>query len=397
MFSQRFSEAHDKNLLTRRLERKRAEGTSILDLTESNPTRAHFDYPAEEILSALADPRSLLYQPDPNGLEEARRGVARYYAERGHPIPIQDILLTCSTSEAYSFLFKLLLNPGEKVLVPRPSYPLIDFLAVAESVQTVPYPLVDAGGWQIDLEGLEGRVQQEARAVVVVHPNNPTGSLVKRGEMETIRRLCRNHRLALICDEVFFDYRLDTKADPVDFLDEEEVLTFVLNGLSKLVGLPQMKLSWMILRGPDPLKRRARERLEVFADTFLSVASPVQYAASRLLETRHCIQEQIRRRLDTNLGFLRRSLEGSAADLLPLEGGWYAVVRVPRIHSGKEWALRLLQRQDVLVHPGDLFGFSPGAFLVISLLPHPKSLAEGISRLAREIEESWRDGSEPGI
>ncbi|HYW48502.1 MAG TPA: pyridoxal phosphate-dependent aminotransferase [Bryobacteraceae bacterium] len=383
MFSSRFSWDLPPNRLTRALEDRRRAGAAVLDLTESNPTRAGFDYP-DDIVRAFAGPRMLLYQPAPAGLEEAREAVAAYYAARGQPVDPRRILLTASTSEAYAYLFKLLCNPGDQVLVPRPSYPLFEFLADLEAVEIRQYPLVYHGGWSIDIQALAAAITDRTRAVVLVNPNNPTGSYVKRAELDALSRM----GLPLISDEVFSDYcfapddsRVTTVAGAV-----EDQLAFSMSGLSKIAGLPQMKLGWIVVGGPEPLLREAMEKLEWIADTYLSVSTPVQCAAANLLDAGSRVREQIRARTAANLALARDALGGSAANILAMEGGWYITVQVPRIRGEEEWALELLSREDVLVQPGFFFDFESEAFLVASLLTAPAIFREGTLRLRRLVD-----------
>lgn len=381
MFSRRISYAIRKNRLALLLEEKKQSGTEILDLTESNPTQVGFSYPAEEILSALAHSRSLLYDPSPFGLDTARKAIANYYAERGQPVSSEDLLLTSSTSEAYSYLFKLLADPGDSLLVPQPSYPLFDFLAAGECVNTVPYPLIYLDGWQLHPEEIEGLINSRTRALVLVNPNNPTGSFIKPTEWTALTEICLRSRLPVICDEVFSDYCLDKEITPVDSVNEKKVLTFILSGFSKVVGLPQMKLGWIAITGPQHEKRQARRRLEIISDTFLSVSAPVQHAASTFLRLRPRMQKQIRKRLRHNLNILKKCLSGSAVEHLRVEGGWSAIVRFPRTRSDEEWALELLATHNVVVHPGYFYDFPEDSFLVISLLPEEEVFQRGLARL----------------
>jgi hypothetical protein len=297
------------------------------------------------------------------------------------------ILLTSSTSEAYAYLFKLLANPGDNVLAPRPSYPLFDYLAAMESVEVRPYPLVYHGGWAIDLEGVAAAITDRTRAIVLVHPNNPTGSFVKLAELDALAGLCRECGLALISDEVFSDYafapdqhRAATLAGVTD------CLAFAMSGLSKIAGLPQMKLGWIAVSGPAPLRAEALEKLEWIADTYLSVSTPVQCAAGALLEAGEQVQMQIRERCATHLSWAREALAGSPANILAVEGGWYITVQVPRVRSEEEWSLELLGREDVLVQPGFFYDFASEAYLVVSLLTAPEVFREGMGRLRRQLE-----------
>jgi aspartate/methionine/tyrosine aminotransferase len=385
MFSRRFHWDFRTNRLTQALEAMRRDGARILDLTESNPTRAGLAYPPE-IVRAFDDPRMLVYEPSPAGAAEAREAVASYYAARGALVETGRILLTASTSEAYAWLFKLLTNAGDHVLVPRPSYPLFEFLANLESVEVRQYPLVYHGGWAIDLDALAAAVSERTRAVVLVNPNNPTGSYVKRAELQTLSRLCAQRRIALISDEVFSDYALREAAGRVPTLvGVEECLAFSMSGLSKAAGLPQMKLGWMVTSGPAKLRDEAMEKLEWIADTYLSVSTPVACAAARLLASGELVQRQIRERTAGNLAVARETLAGSAAGVLAVEGGWYITVQVPRIRSEEDWAVELLSQEGVLTQPGFFYDFESEAFLIVSLLTMPEVFREGIARLRRAV------------
>jgi alanine-synthesizing transaminase len=369
------------NRLARLLDDKRSARRPILDLTQSNPTRAALAYDPS-IPGALAAPPVLDYDPAPAGSLAAREAVAACYAACGIAVDPARILLTASTSEGYAYLFKLLTNPGDEVLVPRPSYPLFEFLATMESVAVRQYPLVYHGAWSIDLESLAREVNQRTRAIVVVNPNNPTGSYLKRDELAALSSLCRTRDLALISDEVFSDYAFapDERRVP-SVCGVEDCLAFAMSGLSKVAGLPQMKLGWIVATGPGDLRRAACEKLEWIADTYLSVSTPVQCAAASLLRAGEDVQRQIRARTQRNLDWLRASLAGSALGVLDVEGGWYAIVRVPRVRGEEEWAVELLDRYDVLVQPGFFYDFDAEAFLVVSLLTEEGIFREGIARL----------------
>ena len=380
MFSSRLNWSLRPNRLSALLEEKRAAGADVLDLTESNPTRAGFAYPQAEILTALADTDALRYHPSPRGLDSAREAVAGYYRDRGTKILVENILLTASTSEAYAYLFKLLANPGDEILAPRPSYPLFEFLADLESVHIRQYPLRYDGVWHVDFDALEQAITPRTRAIVVVNPNNPTGSFLKRAELDVLDSLAAERGLAILSDEVFRDYAFADEGDRVSTLaGERQALTFSMSGLSKIAGLPQMKLGWIVASGPR--RAEALEALELIADTYLSVSTPVQVALSRLLALSGGITEQIRQRTASNLARLRETMLGSAATLLRTEGGWYAVLQVGRSRSEEEWTLKLLGESNVLVQPGFFFDFESEAFLVLSLLPEPAKFAEGVSRL----------------
>ncbi|MGE5646119.1 MAG: pyridoxal phosphate-dependent aminotransferase [Acidobacteriota bacterium] len=378
MFSSRLDWDLRPNRISAAVEAKRRAGAPVLDLTESNPTHAGLGYPAGKILSALSDGRSLSYDPAPAGLARAREAVAGYYAARGDAIDPSRILLTASTSEAYANVFKLLCDPGDEVLVPRPSYPLFEFLARLESVRVVQYPLAYHGSWRIDFEALEAAVTPRTRAVVLVNPNNPTGSFLKPDELPRLVALCASRGLAIVSDEVFSDYGF-AACGVRTLTGVADALTFCFSGLSKIAALPQMKLGWIVTGGPGA--GRAFERLELIADTYLSVAAPVQHGAARLLAAGASVRGQILARARGNLEALRAAAVGSALSVLDVEGGWYATVRVPRTRSEEEWTLQLLDADDVLVQPGFFYDFESEAFLVLSLLTEPGVFREGLRRI----------------
>ena len=340
-------------------------------------------YPTQEILAAFSDSRSLLYEPTPAGLQTAREAVAAYYAEHASIVDPSRILLTASSSESYGWLFKLLTDPGDEVLVPRPSYPLFEFLAQMESVRVVSYPLVYHDGWSIAMEALTAAVSDRTCAIVLVNPNNPTGSFVKQRELETLVTLYAEQGVALISDEVFADYRFEPDAERVPTLTGVEgALTFCLGGLSKIAGLPQMKLGWIVTGGPAALWTEAMERLELIADMYLSVGTPVQHGLARLLTAGKEVQQQIAIRVHENLADLHAAIgHNSPAQILKVEGGWYATLRVPRTRSEEEWCLELLEHESVLVQPGFFYDFESEAFLVLSLLTPAETFREGIRRI----------------
>ncbi len=381
MFSSRLHWDLRPNRLAAAVAARRAAGAELLDLTESNPTRAGFVYPAE-VTAALADPRSLLYEPAPAGAPGAREAVAAWYRGRGIDVDAGRILLTASTSEGYAYLFKLLADPGDEVLVPRPSYPLFEFLAAMESVRVAHYPLVYHGRWSVDLDALERAIKPRTRAVVVVNPNNPTGSFVKLDELARLVETCRERGVALVSDEVFAGYPL--REDPrraATLAGVEDAPAFAMSGLSKVAGLPQMKLGWIVAAGPAEFRRAALERLELIADTYLSVGTPVQHAAAALLAAGAEVERQIARRTGENLARLRAAAaEHPACRVLDVEGGWYATLQVPRTRSEEEWALALVDA-GVLAQPGFFFDFDAEAFLIVSLLTKPEIFAEGAARI----------------
>jgi len=380
VFSNRLNWSQRPNRISTLLDAKRQAGIRVLDLTESNPTRAGLSYPDAEILASLSDERALHYDPSPAGLLAAREAVAGYYRDRGFSIQVERTLLTASTSEAYGYLFKLLANPGDQILAPRPSYPLFEFLAGLESVAIRQYPLRYDGVWHVDFDALEQAVTPRTRAIVVVNPNNPTGSFLKRGELERLETLAVQHGLAILSDEVFRDYALIEDAERVSSLaGGRRALTFSMSGLSKIAGLPQMKAGWIVASGPG--SDAAMEALELIADTYLSVSTPVQVALPRLLALSGGIMEQIGQRTASNLVHLRDAVRDSVATLLRVEGGWYAVLQIPRTRTEEEWTLKLLAECNVLVQPGFFYDFESEAFLVLSLLTESATFAEGVTRL----------------
>ena len=373
MFSSRLVWGTGQNKLMAALDACRTAGKQILDLTQSNPTQAGILYPPN-LLHAFTDARALHYDPDPRGLLFARQCVATYVQ-----CNVDRIMLTASTSEAYAWLFKLLCDPGDEVLVPRPSYPLLDYLAALESVVVKQYPLRYHEGWWLDFEDLERAITPRTRALVLVNPNNPTGSYLKSNELHQLNALCGKHDLAIISDEVFSGYNLCEDSTRIATLvGNSSTLTFCLNGLSKLIGLPQMKLGWMIASGPN--HEEALSKLELIADTYLSVGTPVQYALPSLLALQEDIQDQIRQRCAANLACLK-----SYAKPLRVEGGWYATIEVPQKRSGEEWALHLLTEHGVLTQPGYFYDFDQDRYLVLSLLTEPGTFAEGTRRILKEI------------
>jgi len=386
MFSSRLHWDLRPNRLTRLIAERRRSGAPILDLTESNPTHAGIGYP-RHIMSAFDDQRALVYDPAPAGALSVREAVSGYYAARGQNVEPERILLTASTSEAYAYLFKLLADPGDNVLVPRPSYPLFEFLASMENVEAKQYPLVYHGGWSVDLEALADAITPRTRAVIVVNPNNPTGSFLKRAELAALAEMCAGRGIAIISDEVFSDYAFGPDADrAASVAGVEECLAFSMSGLSKAAGLPQMKLGWVVAAGPPDLRAQALERLEWIADTYLSVGTPVQCAAPQLMAAGDPVRRQIRERTAANLAHARAALAGSPLNVLAVEGGWYAIAQAPRVRSEEEWALELLDREGVLVQPGFFYDFDSEAFLVLSLLTPREVFGEGLGRLRRMAE-----------
>ena len=384
-FSERTNWNLTENELATALRELQAEGRPLFDLTVSNPTHCGFKYD-DVLLAPFANPAALQYEPNPLGMITAREAVARYYRDAGTSIPIDRLCLTTSTSEAYSFLFRLLCNPGDEVLIARPSYPLFEYIAQLDDVQLREYPLLydpnaDAGsshGWAIDLYALQAAITAKTRAIILVHPNNPTGNFASQAERQALESICSQHGLALIVDEVFLDYPLEEMQRSF-VAGESHCLIFVLSGISKICGLPQMKVSWIASCGPAHLVSRAMERIEVIADTYLSMNAPVQFALADWLANRHVFQQQVSDRMRSNLEVLDRRLRGTSAQRFAMQGGWTAVLRVPRTVHGREFAQVALDR-GVLVQPGDFYGLDEGR-AILSLLTPPETWAAGLDLL----------------
>lgn len=390
MFSRRTNWDLAPNRLTLAHQDAVCSGRKILDLTVSNPTRVGIKYDESTILDALGNLKALDYDPQPKGMRCAREAVAEYYSLGSdsfvRPDP-ENIILTTSTSEGYSFTFRLLSNPGDEILVPTPSYPLFDFLADLQDVKLVPYSLIYDHGWQVDFHSLERAITERSRAIVVVHPNNPTGSYVSAQEREQLNAICAQHNLALIVDEVFLDYALDAKLQP-SFAGNRDVLTFTLSGISKISALPQMKLAWIAVNGPPTDVSAALPRLEVIADTYLSMNAPVQLAAPVLLEQRRVIQPQVMNRIRANLAELDRQLaQQKSCSRLETQGGWYAILRIPVTRTDEEFAIELLRQASVFVHPGHFYDFSDDGYLVVSLIAAEHEFSTACSALLEFVEQ----------
>jgi len=388
-FSSRVPADLGVNRLSRALQQARADRRPLIDLTLSNPTRAGFDYPSD-LLEPLAHARGLTYEPQPFGLMDARRAVASDYQRRGLSVAPERVVLTASTSEAYSVLFKLLTDAGDEVLVPRPSYPLFDHLTQLDGVTSCPYDLECHDGWSIDLAGLEQALSDRTRALLLVTPNNPTGSFVSRKELTRLTAICAEREIAIIADEVFADYQVRPGAcvDAARALEVRDGLLFSLGGLSKSVGLPQVKLGWIALAGEDDLVGAALERLELICDTYLSVSTPVQAAAAELLARGAAIRKQIQARVASNYSTLARQVEAvPSCTLLAADGGWYSVLQVPSLGSEEDLVVSLVDR-GVVVHPGYFFDFPRESYLVVSLLPPERDFANGVAAVLRHIEQA---------
>lgn len=394
MFAKRTNWNLQLNRLSEALAAHRAAGKPLIDLTVSNPTECGFTYDEDAILAALHNRAALKYEPNPRGLEMARRAVQKYYEEHGALVSADDLFLTTSTSEAYSYVLRTLCDPGDEVLIPEPSYPLFEFLADIQDVRLVRYALVYDHGWQIDFPSLEQAIQPRTRAVIVVHPNNPTGNYCKQHEMRRLQETCARRGMAIVADEVFLDFSLGGEASRSfagaggresaehGLASQSSALTFTLSGISKICGLPQMKAAWIVVSGPKKLQSEAAARLEVIADTYLSMNAPVQWALPELLALRSGFQEQLLARVRANLAELDRQLaDCSSANRLEVEAGWNAVLRVPATQSDEERALRWLREKAVLAHPGHFYDFEREGYLVVSLIVPTEEFAKGVALL----------------
>ena len=380
MFASRTNWNLQPNRLAEALEQHKASGRRLLDLSASNPTECGFKYDAPAIMRALCAPASLQYHPDPKGLKSARQAVSDYYAERGEQVAMNDLLLTASTSEAYSFIFRLLCNPGDDMLIPTPGYPLFDFLADVNDVRLTRYQLFYDHGWHIDIHALKQAITPRTRGIIVVHPNNPTGHFTKAEEVAQLNQICSGNKMAIIADEVFLDFSLGS--EQTSFAKNSDALTFTMSGISKISGLPQMKFAWLAVSGPETEKREALARLEMIADTYLSLNAPIQLAAPVLLQQRNQFQQQLMAHVRANLAELDLQLsEKKHVGRLTVEGGWYAVLRIPATGSDEELAIELLQKHGVYLHPGHFYDFPGEGHLVVSLITPQHDFAEGVRRV----------------
>ena len=389
MFSSRFIWNTEPNPLSIVLDQKKAQNETIFDLTVSNPTTAGFEYSEKAIFQALTHAESLTYSPNPKGLVTARNAVCHYYRRHSRMVDPESLILTTGTSESYGFVFRLLCDPGAEVLVPVPGYPLLDFLAGFEFLKIVPYHsrYDDMTGWHIDLDDLHQAVSDSTEAIVIVNPNNPTGAFISKPEFDAVTNICIENDIAIISDEVFLDY-MHLKSDQYagSLIGTHEVLTFVLSGLSKIAGLPQVKLGWIQVSGPSELSQAAVERLEWIADTYLSVSSMVQYGANQLINQSESIRQQIIGRVNANEIFLNQRIHSQhSVRQLIRQGGWYAVLEFEDQISDDDRTMNLIQNQNVLVHPGYFFGFDRDGFLIVSLLTQPEIFQEGIEKILRQM------------
>jgi alanine-synthesizing transaminase len=384
MFASRTDWNLKPNRLAEALERHKSSGRRLLDLSASNPTECGFKYDAPAIMRSLCAPASLQYRPDPKGLKSARHAVSDYYAERGERVTIDDLILTASTSEAYSFVFRLLCNLGDELLIPTPGYPLFDFLADVNDIKLVRYPLFYDHGWHIDMHALKQAITPRTRGTIVVHPNNPTGHFTKAEEIAKLNQICSAHQMAIIADEVFLDFSLGSEQK--SFVTNTGALTFTMSGISKISGLPQMKFAWLVVSGPEAERREALARLEMIADTYLSLNAPIQLAAPILLRQRVAFQQQLMARVRVNLAQLDSQLaKKQHVSRLAVEGGWYAVLRVPATRSDEDLAIELLEKQEVYLHPGHFYDFPKDGYLVVSLITATQDFSEGLRRVLSAI------------
>jgi alanine-synthesizing transaminase len=384
MFAKRTDWKLQENAYTRALRLRNQSAEPILDLTASNPTTCGFKYDEAAILAALQSSEALQYDPEPRGLASARAAVVEYYREMNPAVRVdpENLILTTGTSEAYSFLFRLLCEPGDEIVIAQPGYPLFDFLATIQDVNLRPFRLLYDHGWQIDFDALQQATSSRTRAILLVHPNNPTGHFIQPAEADRLQALSAERNLALVVDEVFLDYKYAAAKAHGTFLSSRRALTFVLSGLSKIAALPQMKVGWIAASGPDSLMREALARLEIISDTYLSLSAPLQHALPILLAQRLKMQPQLMRRIEGNLARLNELLaQQKLVSRLEFEGGWYAVLRVPAVQSDESLAIRLIEQFGVLVQPGHFYEFPEDGYLIVSLLTPNADFEKGICGL----------------
>ena len=389
-FSKRTNWHRQPNKLSEMIDSLRKNGKPIIYLTISNPTECGILYPEEEMLSAFSNLSVFHYEPNPRGLLSARDAVREYYKKKKIVVDPSSVFLTASTSEAYSIVFKLLCNTGENVLVPKPSYPLFDYLAQLNDVRLRHYNLRYDGEWSVDIDSLKNCIIEslndfnvgKIKAIVIVNPHNPTGLFLKKDEYKAIKEIARQYKLAIIVDEVFIDYAFENDESRIaSTTGESDVLTFTLNGISKMMGLPQMKLGWIIVNGQQPIVNEAMERLEIICDTFLSVNTPVQVALPRLFDAGKIIQQNILSRIRSNYSTLITQTLNTSCSALTAHGGWYGIIRIPKIKSGEEWALQLLEIKGVYLFPGYFFDFDEDCYLVVSLLTESIVFQKAVSEI----------------
>ena len=385
MFSKRLNYPFYENELSELL--KKVELGRVLNFIESNPTKVSLPYP-EELTAVFVDRENLFYNPDPKGLKKAREVILKYYQDRKLSIDIKQIYISSGTSEAYSYIFKLLCDPEDNILIPNPGYPLFDYLASLECIRTKPYRLeyVHGRGWFIDFDDIKRNIDGFTKAIVVINPNNPTGSYVRHEEKEKLVEIAKRYNISLISDEVFYDFKLNRGSFP-SFASESRVLCFTLSGISKILGLPQMKLSWIIVNGPESYKEEACEKLEVISDTFLSVSIPVQNGLEKLFSCCKVVTESIKFRIKQNYEFIKSALAKTPLRVLDTEGGWNAIIELPRVISEREWVEKLLLEKNTLVYPGYFFDFEKEAYIVVSLIVEGKKTEKGIENILSLYEK----------
>ena len=390
IFPRRTNWPSESNPLSLLVAGYRHEETAFLDLTVSNPTQCGFQYYQDGLLKSLLNPKNLNYEPNPLGLSAAREAITAYYAAQGVKVDPKQIIITASTSEAYSFAFQLLFEPGELLLAPKPSYPLLEDLAALHDIRIERYAMDPNRGWEISLKGHYEMKEADPKALLLVNPNNPTGNYVHVPELAELNIFCKKRGVAVISDEVFFDYPLDRKPEPaMHGIPNRHNLALVMNGISKILGLPQMKLSWIIVTGPEPIACEALRRLEIISDTYLSTNTPVQNALPEWFKMQPAIQKEILDRIRNNYRFLKQKLGGGGSvRLFPVEAGWHAPLQLPSINSDEEWAQIILKKDRVLTHPGYLFDFEEGSYLIVSLIVPETVFQEGIEKIIKRAAAS---------
>jgi len=386
IFSKRTGWELSTNSIMHSLNEARGSGSEVLDLTISNPTKCGFDYDEDKIIKTFCKNENLLYAPDSQGLLSCRNIVSKYYEEKGIKVSGKNLFLSSSTSEGYSNVFRLLTNPGDEVMFPAPSYPLFHFLVDLNDVNMCNYNLVYDGEWKFDFDSIRNSISSKTKAIVIVSPNNPTGSMLSEDDVCKLNEICVEQSIPIICDEVFSDFMLKDDVKHRSMANNSDVLTFTLSGISKILGMPQMKLSWMNISGPQDLVDEAINRMDVIADTYLSVNTPIQNAFEGLIDLREDIQGQIIERIRNNLNFLKENAnQGKNCEVLDASAGWYAVLKMPNAKAEEDWVIDLLKEDSVYVHPGYFYDFSDDGHIVLSLLAQESIFQQGVLRIMKKI------------
>lgn len=388
MFSCRTNWNFQNNRITKLIQEYQRNNISIIDLSESNPTKVGFNYPEKFVLKDFCSGKNLIYNPHPKGLINAREAICKFYHKKNINIHPESIIITAGSSDAYNYIFRLIAEPGDEILVPSPSYPLLQFLSRLNDISIKNYRLLYDGEWHIDIDSIYRNITNKTKAILFIHPNNPTGSYVKNEEYEKVLELANRYGLIFISDEVFYEYEIEDKPNKFNsFSEKSDILTFTINGISKLLGLSQMKLGWVIVSGPNKLKQEAINRLEIISDTFLSVNTPVQNSLPIWLENYEELHNQIKHRVIINYFRIKdQILANSAIELLNVEGGWNGILRFPNIFTDEQWVELFLKKYRLFLQPGYFYDFERGAYLLVSLLLPENIIKKNIIAVLDEVK-----------